>query len=362
MLLILEAFLKKKDNNNYILKKIFFNILKLNFKSKFIDNKNHKKLLFFKKFKFNSSVSNNLNLISLKKNISKLKRRSLLFLLKILKKNELKNPSNSFINNFFNTTVIKKDFNKISYKKKKVSINCWNNNEVVFKNFNLPLRNLKNILIFLTKTRISIFFVNALSITKFNWILEKRVWSKKMRIAFFKNMEKRFVTKYRYSAIYLKDLLCINFISFFFKKPSILLNFIAFQIVNIQKNKKETVLIKFLIKIMKYFANQRNEITGLKIKFKGRINRWRRTKSIVGTTRYISFQTFDSRIEYGTAKAINKKGAIGLRLWIAYAAHFEDSLKTTLFNYFTYSKDLYKKQVKQSLFSIAHIKSHKTKS
>jgi hypothetical protein len=86
-------------------------------------------------------------------------------------------------------------------------------------------------------------------------------------------MERRFITKYRYAAIYLKDLVCINFISFFLKKPTILLNFIAYQIVNIQTNKKETVLIKFLIKVMKSFANQRIEITGLKIKFRGRINR-----------------------------------------------------------------------------------------
>jgi ribosomal protein S3 len=112
-----------------------------------------------------------------------------------------------------------------------------------------------------------------------------------------------------------------------------------------------------LIKVMKSFANQRIEITGLKIKFRGRINRWRRTKSIVGTTRHIAFQTMDSRIEYGTAKAINKKGAIGIRLWIAYASYFEDLLKTTFISYFTYSKDLYTKQLKQSLFPIAHLKS-----
>ena len=79
--------------------------------------------------------------------------------------------------------------------------------------------------------------------------------------------------KYRYSAIYLKDLLYISFFSFFLKKPTFLLNFIAFQIVNIQKNKKETVLIRFLIKTVKSFGNQRPEITGLKIKFKGRVNR-----------------------------------------------------------------------------------------
>jgi hypothetical protein len=94
-----------------------------------------------------------------------------------------------------------------------------------------------------------------------------------MRLEFFKNMQKRFFTKYRTSAIYLKDLLCISFFSFFLKKPTFLLNFIAFQLVHIQKNKKETVLIRFLVKTLKSFANQRSEITGLRIKFRGRVNR-----------------------------------------------------------------------------------------
>jgi ribosomal protein S3 len=111
------------------------------------------------------------------------------------------------------------------------------------------------------------------------------------------------------------------------------------------------------VKTLKSFANQRSEITGLRIKFRGRVNRWRRTKSIVGSTKYITFQSIHSRLEYGTAKAINKKGVIGIRLWIAYAATFQYTLKNATFNYTNYSRILYKDQIKKLVFPFGISKS-----
>ena len=74
------------------------------------------------------------------------------------------------------------------------------------------------------------------------------------------------------------------------------------------KNRKQTTFIRFIIQAIKIFAKQRNEILGFAIKFKGRVNRWRRTKSIFGQTGLILPNRFNFRIEYGTSKIITKKG------------------------------------------------------
>jgi hypothetical protein len=47
----------------------------------------------------------------------------------------------------------------------------------------------------------------------------------------------------------------------------------AFQLAKLPRNRKETNFVRFLIKVIKTFAAERKEILGLRIRFKGRVNR-----------------------------------------------------------------------------------------
>jgi ribosomal protein S3 len=110
------------------------------------------------------------------------------------------------------------------------------------------------------------------------------------------------------------------------------------------KNRRETSFVRFIIKVVKTFAAEREEVWGLKIKFKGRVNRWRRTKVISGQRGIVPLHTIQNRIEYGTAQAINRKGALGIHIWIWYNPVFKTLLKDTFHNYFKYSKYLNQKK------------------
>jgi len=126
----------------------------------------------------------------------------------------------------------------------------------------------------------------------------------------------------------------------FLKKATFMAKFIAFQIAKLPKNRKETSFIRFIIRVVKTFAAEREEILALRIKFRGRVNRWRRTKSIVGERGILPLHTIKNRMEYGTAQAVNKKGAIGIRIWIRYDLTFSSLIKESMLKYFAYSKRL----------------------
>ena len=80
------------------------------------------------------------------------------------------------------------------------------------------------------------------------------------------------------------------------------------------------------------------EIIALRLQFKGRINRWRRTKVITAQRGFMPLPTYYFRIEYGTSKAITRKGAFGIRIWLRYKLSLMVNLKAYLLNYMKYSK------------------------
>jgi ribosomal protein S3 len=88
---------------------------------------------------------------------------------------------------------------------------------------------------------------------------------------------------------------------------------------------------------------------GMRIKFKGRVNRWRRTKSITAERGTIPLHTYDNRIEYGSAFAINRKGTLGIRIWFRYKPTFQYELKNSILKYMQYSKWTHLKKVKRGL-------------
>ena len=123
----------------------------------------------------------------------------------------------------------------------------------------------------------------------------------------------------------------------------------AFQLSKLPRNRKETNFIRFLIKVIKTFAAERKEILGIRIRFKGRVNRWRRTKFILGNRGTLPLQTISERIEQGTAQAVNKKGAVGIRIWLRYKQSFSFVLRNHILTYLNYSKALKMRKINQTL-------------
>lgn len=184
---------------------------------------------------------------------------------------------------------------------------------------------------------IALFFINTLSLSKFAFKLERIESPHNKPNRFLSMIERDFINKYKYVAVYIKDLVRIGFIAMFLKKPSFLAKFAAFQLAKLPRNRKETVFIRFLIKAIRTFAAGRKEILALRVKIKGRVNRWRRTKYIVGTRGTLPLQTISERIEQGTAQAINRKGAVGIRIWVRYKPGFLFQLNNHFLTFIKYS-------------------------
>lgn len=209
--------------------------------------------------------------------------------------------------------------------------------------------NNKKILSTILNQNTKIFYINALALTKFGFLLEKQTAANQNLTTnpnkFLNNLDREMISKYKYVGVYIKDLIRVAFIALFLKKPAFLAKFIAFQLNVLPKNRKETTFIRFIIKLVKTFAAEREEIWGLRLKFKGRVNRWRRTKVILGQRGILPLHTMHNRIEYGSAQGINRKGAVGVHIWIWYNPVFKSLLKNTYKKYFIYSKYLsYQKQ------------------
>ena len=142
----------------------------------------------------------------------------------------------------------------------------------------------------------------------------------------------------------MQDFARIGFISLYTKDLTFLVKFIAFQISHLQKNRKETKLIRFLIKAIKIFSAQRSEVLALKIEFKGRVNRWRRTKIITGKRGVIPYNSYNTRLEYATATAVTRKGALGIRLWIYYKGSINLEIESSYAKYIKTNKILQYKE------------------
>lgn len=80
-------------------------------------------------------------------------------------------------------------------------------------------------------------------------------------------------------------------------------------------------------------ATQRPERVGLRIRFKGRVNRWRRTKQILGSKGSVPLYTYSARLEVGDSQAITRKGTLGIRVWLAYDPRFSTAFRSALFTY-----------------------------
>ena len=225
----------------------------------------------------------------------------------------------------------------------------WVGSKLVLAEKHLTFTQKKTILSSWINRPVDLFFINALSLTKFAFKNERFNSPNNNPNTFLSVLDRDFINKYKYIGIYIKDLVRVAFISVFFKKPSFLAKFMAFQLSRLPRNRKETNFVRFLIKVIKTFAAERKEILGVRIRFKGRVNRWRRTKFILGNRGTLPLQTISERIEQGTAQAVNKKGAVGIRIWLRYKQSFSFILKDHILKYMNYSKALRVRKITRSL-------------
>lgn len=245
----------------------------------------------------------------------------------------------------------KSNFVKVRNLRKKA---LWAEKKLVQKNISIispKFKQINKFFSFIFKTNTTIYFINALALTKFSFVFPEK---KKSVQKFLNQIEREMIERYKYIAVYIQDLVRVSFLSLFLKKPTFLATFIAFQMAKLPRNRKETKLTRFIIKVVKIFSSQRKEMVGMKIEFKGRVNRWRRTKIIRGVSGVLPLYSYETRIEFGSSKAITRKGALGIRLWFCYNPVFEKILRASVLNYLQYSQHLRTRSVKHFLIKFKH--------
>ena len=260
------------------------------------------------------------------------------------------------------TSVIKKDKNKFNAKlffKPQPKISFYYKAATLSQKkeelFNFG--KIKNRLCLLTNSRFSRYYLNAMSITRFafddhakkssvkyrsfviknsirprSFIISNLVKVKTSKIYLNKltrNIERRFM----YVAIFIKDMVRITFFCMFLKKANFIANFYAYVFSKLPRKRKETVFIRFLIKRLKSAATNRKEIIGIRFRFQGRVNRWRRTKFIVGQKGIWLFYSISSFVEFGQSQAVTRKGSQSIRIWLCYKSSFTPLLRKTFINY-----------------------------
>jgi hypothetical protein len=196
----------------------------------------------------------------------------------------------------------------------------------------------------LTKQDISIFFINVWSFKKFIYFdsLKKLSSKKKKEIKekVYDLPEKiELLNKKKWNRLRFlgKDLVNVAYLSLFYKNINFLANFIGYQMTLLPKNRTQTYFLKYVVKTIFTWKGQYPEILGLKIQFKGRFNKWRRTKKwgvLVGS---ILLQSYNTNIEYAYTQGLVRKGIFSIRIWLQYKTTFITAFKENLIKYFKYS-------------------------
>lgn len=336
-----------KSNNNFVLN--YYNLFNKNFINNEILKKKNFIYYYFTRI-LKSSYNDNKSLVS-----------TFYSVLIFLKNLNYSSKENLFIKNLIKSINIinfnHKSFffnNKSIFKLSKIDLNVkkknwWWQHDIVYRHKYLTnnLRNLKQSLRILSKSKISIYLINSLSLSRFHFRLwdnniKSYAWksfklkNKKKYFALEKNTSK-VIKKFKNRGVFLKDLYYLSFITMFLKRPIVLAKFIGFQVKKLPQNKRQIPFLRFIMKTVLNFSGGRSEIIGIKLQFKGRFDRWRRTKSLIAKGGSIPAQTFNALIEYGSSKGFVKKGAFGIRIWIRYEKIFGLLYKQTFEQYFMYS-------------------------
>lgn len=270
----------------------------------------------------------------------------------------LKNLTNFSIKQLNNKKILTKHYiNDILDKEA-------NTNSILYRNFYINKKKFNNNINALTKSisilsgyNTNLIFINVLSFMRFktrlinnnqlstinNW--ERSRHQKQLNLLkngfLIKSLERFF--KYRYPGIYAGNMIYTLFFCLFLKNPYTIVKTLGASIEELPKNNRQIPFIRLILRMIARLSGSLDEIEGLRIQFKGRFDKWNRTKSIlfeVGQS--IPKQTFSIFIEYGATKGFIKKGTYGIRLWIQYKPTFVVQYKDYFEQYWAYSKFLVK--------------------
>lgn len=307
------------------------------------------KLKYFKTINttMNENLKNfHLNLITLMQN-----SKNMLFFIKVI---NTKKTKNQLIITKHLKTIINKNINLSNVyikniqnfnKKKSKNITKKSNNYLFSDHTTYNSVNLAKIFLSkLTNSKINLIFINALSFTKFFYLIEddlnkkkKDKNKKKEKYNIFK-IQKIMLNKYKYNAIFIKDFVHLAFISVLLKNTTCLVQFMGEQFKRLPKNRKQMKLLNFIQQTLKIFCEQRNEVFGFKLQLQGRLNRRNRTRKWVFQKGALPIQTYKTRVEFGYSEGWTKSGLIGIKLWFFYKKHFKILLKKKILLYLHYSK------------------------
>lgn len=138
---------------------------------------------------------------------------------------------------------------------------------------------------------------------------------------------------------FLRDFVLLILIALLTRNFKVLLKFINYQTKNMSKTKRQIPFIRFLMRLITNLAGSVVRVKGLRIQFKGRFDRWNRTKSLVFTSGNIPLQRKDADIEYGSSHGLVKKGVYGIRLWVWYGRYYHKSYKNLFISYWYFKRN-----------------------
>lgn len=326
----ISSFISKQFSKNKLVSTSYTHTIK---QEDYIVNKYKSKVKFKRLLKFGTKIEKKISVGINRPYGYIFKKKKILFSKKRFTKKSFGNKvsNNKSFANKLNNSIIKKSF---IYKLTSDQLNATYNSSS-------STEQVKKIVSILTQSNFSFYKLNALSITRFEFEMnrDKELKSKQIMIEkkksaeFLNQLERKIESRYRYVAIYIKDLVRITFFSRYLKKVDFMANFYAFLLSKLPRKRKETKLIAFFVTILKVFSAQRVERIAVRLRFQGRLNRWRRTKSITGQKGYLEYYSYKSRIEFGIGQAITRKGTQGIRIWLCYNSNFKDILKIAIFSY-----------------------------
>lgn len=132
---------------------------------------------------------------------------------------------------------------------------------------------------------------------------------------------------------FIHDFVLLVLTSLITRNFKVLLKFINFQTQTLSSSKRQIPFIRLLIRLLANLGGSIVKIKGLRIQFKGRFDRWNRTKSIIYTSGSIPFQKKSLDIEYTSSHGIVPKGTYGIRLWIWYGSEYHFKYKALFESY-----------------------------
>ena len=265
----------------------------------------------------------------------------------------MKNQKNIIFKKTINTT---NNYNKNSFSKL-YQKNLHLKSSLIQQNKFFTLKDLKTALENIITHSLDLYFINSVSLlrfqSKFIWVNTQKtvrklgfnlLWQSIRLNKINVNRQGRsllrqpFFIERRNKRLgpFLQDFVLLVLIALITRNFKVLLKFINYQTQMLAKSKRQVPFIRLLIRLISNLGGSLVKIKGLRIQFKGRFDRWNRTKSIIYTSGSIPFQRKDIDIEYGSSHGQVQKGIYGIRLWVWYGKNYHQKYKE-LFNHFWYN-------------------------